>query len=61
MHAYARRRLAEGNDVVMLGHLHHPELRKFPEGVYLNTGDWLTSFSCGVIRDGTVTLEHYRP
>ncbi len=61
MHEYARHRLADGHDVVMLGHVHYPELRKFPEGVYLNTGDWLDSFSYGVIRDGTVALEFYRP
>lgn len=61
MREFARARLAEGRDLVVLAHLHLPELVATPEGTYLNCGDWLTHFSCGVIRDGKVSLEFPEP
>jgi UDP-2,3-diacylglucosamine hydrolase len=58
---YARARMADGHDLVVLAHLHLPELVETPEGTYLNCGDWLTHFSCGVIRDGRPGLEFPEP
>jgi len=55
----AEARLAEGYDLVVMGHLHVPERRELDNGLYLNTGDWLTHFSYGVLRDGTVALERH--
>lgn len=45
--AFARERFAEGYDHVILGHLHHPQLRILGEKSYLNCGDWLSQFSYG--------------
>lgn len=59
MRDHARACLREGNDLVVFGHLHRPELTRFPEGCYLNTGDWIESFSYGVMRDGEIALETY--
>ncbi len=60
MAGFAERKLAQGFDVVLLAHLHEPELRRFGEGVYVNTGDWLTHFSYGVMEDGEVSLRFFR-
>jgi len=59
MREHGRVCLREGNDIVILGHLHRPELTRLPEGVYLNTGDWLKNFSYGVMRDGEIALERF--
>ena len=59
MRGYARKCLEQGNDMVIFGHLHRPELVEFPEGSYLNTGDWLGNYSYGVLRDGVLSLEKF--
>ncbi len=57
---FAAGKLAQGFDLVVMGHLHIPELRRIEHGLYLNTGDWLTHFSYGMIKDGVVSLEYFR-
>lgn len=53
----ARRILRDGSaDVVIFGHSHHPELRSWPEGVYLNTGYWHESRTFGRYYDGELQL-----
>lgn len=61
MRAFAEAKLALGHDVVVMGHLHRPELHRTGNGVYLNVGDWTEHFSYGVIRDGEVKLERFGP
>ena len=57
MASYAQGKLASGFDIVIMGHSHVPEVRQLRGGVYVNVGDWLTSFTYGVIRDGVPSLE----
>ncbi len=57
MARFAKDRLESGFDVVIMGHSHVPELRRFDGGVYINVGDWLDHFTYGVIRDGVPSLE----
>ena len=57
MARFAEGRLESGFDVVIMGHSHVPELRRFGGGVYINVGDWLDHFTYGVIRDGVPSLE----
>ena len=58
----ARRRLQEGCDIVFLGHTHIPELVRFPEGIYCNTGGWLGSYSFALLQeDGQLSLWRYHP
>jgi UDP-2,3-diacylglucosamine pyrophosphatase LpxH len=61
MREHALERLRGGPDVVMMAHVHVPELFRSESGVYVNTGDWLTHFSYAVIRDGEVGLERFEP
>ncbi len=56
---FAREKIAAGCDVVMLGHSHIPEIRNFGAGVYINIGDWMKSFTYGMISNGKATLEHF--
>lgn len=57
MAAFAQGKLTAGFDIVIMGHSHVPELRRFDGGVYINVGDWMTRFTYGVIRDGVPSLE----
>lgn len=41
-----------GHDFVVMGHRHKPEITEFPNGSYVNLGDWLRHFTYGVF-DGT--------
>jgi UDP-2,3-diacylglucosamine hydrolase len=54
---YARIRLEHGCDVVLIGHLHIPVIRTFPEGVYINTGDFISHFSYVKITRDETSLE----
>jgi len=57
MRDFAEQKLRSGFDVVVMGHSHIPERCEFGNGVYLNTGDWVRSFSYGCIDGGQVKLE----
>jgi UDP-2,3-diacylglucosamine hydrolase len=57
MARFAGGKLESGFDIVIMGHSHVPELRRFNGGVYIDVGDWLTHFTYGVIRDGVPSLE----
>ncbi len=56
---FARGRFPEGYDCVILGHTHRPLIEKVENGVYLNTGDWMSSFTYGKLFQGVLTLEHW--
>jgi UDP-2,3-diacylglucosamine hydrolase len=55
---YAGKKLAEGYDYVIIGHLHIPVLKEMTGGIYLNTGDFIDHFSYGKIDNGKLTLEY---
>jgi len=57
MARFAVAKMQEGFDVVVMGHSHAPEVRQSGTGVYVNVGDWVRSFSFGVMRDGVLRLE----
>jgi UDP-2,3-diacylglucosamine hydrolase len=57
MARFAEGKLGSGFDIVIMGHSHMPECRRFGAGVYINVGDWMTHFTYGVIRDGEPSLE----
>ncbi len=49
--AFAKRQLAGGFQAVVMGHSHHPRQVEFPDGTYINLGDWIRHFSYA-IHDG---------
>ena len=59
MRDFARSRIKEGFDIVIMGHSHIPEILELNNGVYLNIGDWLKNFTYGLIENGRVSLERF--
>lgn len=55
--AYAEKHLAQGYDVVIIGHLHIPVVRQFGQGMYINTGDFIHHFTYVRIVEEGVSLE----
>ncbi len=56
---YALRRLRDV-DAVILGHSHHPVIKKYPANkYYVNTGDWVRHFSYAVIDGNGISLKRY--
>lgn len=58
--AEARRLMREGGyDVLMHGHVHAGFVRTVPEGVYVNTGEWVKRLEYVEMRDGECALRTY--
>ena len=55
---YAKKKLSQGFDIVIIGHLHHPILHRINDGIYLNTGDFIEHFSYGRMHEGEIRLEY---
>ena len=54
---YARQKLADGFDIVAIGHLHLPILKEFDDGHYVNSGDFIEHFSYVRLANGKLSLE----
>lgn len=52
----AERRIADGADIVVMGHRHRPSLTPVGSGLYVNLGDWITHFTYGVHDRGGMHL-----
>jgi UDP-2,3-diacylglucosamine hydrolase len=57
---FAKKKLREGYDAVLIGHIHHPVIKRFDNGVYLNTGDFYHHFSYGKLVGGRLSLEYFK-
>jgi UDP-2,3-diacylglucosamine hydrolase len=57
---FAGEQLQRGFDCVMLGHVHVPALEQVGAGSYLNTGDWITHFTYGVMDAQGLELRDFR-
>ena len=53
----ARNRIAQGVDIVMMGHRHKPCLLPIDRGMYVNLGDWITYNTYAELNDGTLHLK----
>lgn len=55
--------IEEGNDYVVCGHIHQPEIKTVEEDgrsvVYMNSGDWIENLSALEYADGQWSLYHY--
>jgi len=58
--AYAERKLADGFDIVAVGHLHLPTLTHFDTGIYVNTGEFIKTFSYVKRSGGELKLEYLK-
>lgn len=59
LRSFARERLEHGFDCAVLGHVHVPALERVGRGSYLNTGDWITHFTYGIMDDQGLELRHF--
>ena len=48
-----------GTDAVVMGHSHAPALHAWPDGLYLNTGNWYEQRTFGRLDDGTMRLQRW--
>ena len=60
LRAYARKLIKNGRaDYVIMGHSHNPELIKYENGFYANSGDWINHHTYIEIISGTIQIKHY--
>jgi UDP-2,3-diacylglucosamine hydrolase len=53
--------LSTGYDIFISGHTHLPELIRYDEGIYGNTGNWISRYSYLELSDGEINLRQYNP
>ncbi len=56
MITFAEKKIKEGYDFVVMGHNHVPRVERFENGVYVNLGDWLSSFTYGIFDGNEMQL-----
>lgn len=56
MIAFAKEKIREGNDMVVMGHRHVSLRLELEGGVYVNLGDWITHHTYAELADGALTL-----
>lgn len=54
-------RIAEGHEIVVIGHVHEPSHFRLPHGEFVILGDWITNFTYAVMEGGKISLRRYRP
>jgi UDP-2,3-diacylglucosamine hydrolase len=55
------RALLAGHDIVIFGHTHRPELRRYGGKAYVNTGEWIKRFTYAKMESGEIELwERFR-
>lgn len=57
---FARNKIMEGYDAVIMGHTHHPCFEKLDNGIYLNLGDFFEHFTYGKLNQGRFSLLEYK-
>jgi UDP-2,3-diacylglucosamine hydrolase len=50
------RRLLETSDIVIFGHTHKPEIRKYGDKTYVNTGEWIRKYTFAKMEKGEIRL-----
>ena len=57
---YAKTKFAEGFERIILAHTHRPQEYRDNDFAYINTGDWMKSFSYGKLEEGQLSLEYWK-
>jgi UDP-2,3-diacylglucosamine hydrolase len=59
--AAGRSLLAEGDqDILIHGHTHAAFVKEFPEGIYVNSGEWLTRMEYVAMENGACRIETFK-
>jgi UDP-2,3-diacylglucosamine hydrolase len=59
MTLFAKEKLKDGYDFVVMGHNHVPKFEHLGKGVYVNLGDWLQNFTYGVFDGDAIRLMNW--
>jgi UDP-2,3-diacylglucosamine hydrolase len=59
MMKFAAKRIAEGVDIVIMGHRHKPVCKQIGNGLYINLGDWITHNTYAVMENGRIELKKW--
>jgi UDP-2,3-diacylglucosamine hydrolase len=57
---FAKEKIVEGYDAVIIGHTHQPCFEELDKGVYINLGDWFEHFTYGKLTQGKFYLMEYK-
>jgi UDP-2,3-diacylglucosamine hydrolase len=60
MLAFARQKMLEGMDIVVMGHRHRPRITPIEGGTYVNLGDWISFFTYGEMMEGRMSLNTWK-
>jgi len=60
MLTYARKKIDEGYDVVIMGHRHSPVCTQIGKGFYVNLGDWIEHNTYAEMSGGRIELKQWR-
>jgi UDP-2,3-diacylglucosamine hydrolase len=56
---FAKKKIGEGFDVVMMGHNHQSQFRELGKGVYVNLGDWIHENTYAVFDGSKIQLKKW--
>jgi UDP-2,3-diacylglucosamine hydrolase len=56
---FARKKIREGVDVVIMGHNHQSLFKELDRGVYVNIGDWLREYTYAVFDGNKIQLKKW--
>lgn len=60
---FASKKIGEGFDFVVMGHIHRPQYIELKEnnkaGIYITLGDWIRNFTYGVYSNGNFELKKF--
>lgn len=58
---HAKKFLDAGCDIAIFGHTHNPELIRWGEKSYCNTGEWIRKYTYAKLENGKISLWQYFP
>ena len=59
MMQFARAKIEDGFDIVIMGHRHSPVSKNLGNGTYINLGDWISHYTYAELNDNGITLKHW--
>jgi len=57
---FAKEKIKEGYDAVIIGHTHQPCFEELDKGIYINIGDWFEHFTYGKLSEGKFYLLEFK-
>ncbi|MBI1803682.1 MAG: UDP-2,3-diacylglucosamine diphosphatase [Ignavibacteriae bacterium] len=61
MQEFARQKMNEGYDVIVMGHRHKPVFQQIGQGIYINLGDWIEHNTFAEMDRGRIALKTWTP